>query len=629
MAESLMWSPIHWFLSTARRVRRLIMATGRFRLGALLAAAMAITVGLGLLASSAEAGRYTIAQCAPGLNPAAADATFTASTTHYRPFVDCGPNAPGLQVRHSLSTGETGTVQGAFGAWEWKAPAGTFITGGSTISRLATEAGHHGFLAVTEDSGASIAYQTQNDNQGHTAGPPGGNSRFLVARLECTVPNEGNRCVGSGTGALASIKWVQITLTDVVAPTLSISGSMFSGAILRGPQTIGVAASDQGAGLQRVEVTVNGQHATGDDLSAACNPLPGGFTSRMAPCPPALNKTYTIDTAAAPFGQGANLISVCAYDYFQTETPNSACESREVVVDNLCPGSRIGGGNQIVAGFGNGKQTRTLPFRKRALIRGKLFDAGGNPVAGADVCISGNTNLPDRPPHLIGTTTTNENGGWSFKLRKGPSRVIRVSYRFGAFQTTSDLELDMRARSTFHLSTHRTCVGNRIYFSGGIAGPRLSHKVVVVRGTIPGSKRIFLIRRAKTDPLGHFRVGYAFAPLERLTRFAFWAVVPENDNYPYVRGRSVVRYIRVRPHKCRSGPRHSNQRRIAHEMQQRSFPSVSRADGRRRGARGHGRARPFGQRDILNRRPVDGRRWCQRTGCEPVRVSGKGRLRSR
>ena len=44
---------------------------------------------------------------------------------------------------------------------------------------------------------------------------------------------------------------------------------MFSGAELRGPQTISVSAADQGAGLRSVQVVVNGQGATGDDLSGS------------------------------------------------------------------------------------------------------------------------------------------------------------------------------------------------------------------------------------------------------------------------------------------------------------------------------------------------------------------------
>ncbi len=500
-----------------------------------------------VLPSAALGGSYIVAQCSPGVYSGADDAGFTASTTHYTPRVDCSPSSPGLQITHALFNGETGTVQGGFGAWVWTAPAGTYITGGSTFSRLTTESGQHGYLAVSTDTGAGLSYENQNDDQGHESGIPAGNWRYLVARLECTQPNEGNRCVGAAGGAHTYIKQVRIQLTDVVGPTISVGGSMFSGSELRGPQTISVAAADQGAGLQSVQVAVNGKGAAGDDLSASCNPIPGNMTSRLAPCPPSLSKTYTLDTAQAPFQEGVNSISVCAYDYAQTGTPNGACETKEVLVNNLCPGSPVGGGNTITAGFaGNGHADRTLAFRRRALLRGRLHDAGGNPVANAQVCVQGHTDLEGRPFHLIGTATTNENGGWSFKLRRGPSRSFRIGYRFGAFQTSTDLSLHMRARATLHLSRHRTRPHRRIYFSGEIAGPNCALRVVVVRGSVPGSKRRFLVRRAKTDALCHFRAGYAFSPVPATTRFVFAAVIPEQNGYPYVRGHSVPRYIRVR-----------------------------------------------------------------------------------
>jgi hypothetical protein len=308
-----------------------------------------------------------------------------------------------------------------------------------------------------------------------------------------------------------------------------------------------VQAGDVGAGLQSVQIAVNGNPGAGDDLSASCNPLPGGFTARLAPCPPAFAKTYTLDTAKAPFREGVNSISVCAYDYSQSGGANGACQSREVLVDNLCPGSAVGGGQAIAAGFAaNGHSERTLPFRRRPLIRGRLHDGAGNPVPNATVCVQGHSDLPGRPYHLIGTATTNENGGWSYKLNHGPSRSIRVGYRFGAFQTSFDLALHMRARTTLHLSRHRTRAHHRIYFSGEIAGPSCALRVVVVRGSVPGSKRRFLVRRAKTDALCHYRAAYAFSPVPATTRFVFTAVVPEQSGYPYVRGHSVARYIRVR-----------------------------------------------------------------------------------
>jgi hypothetical protein len=500
-----------------------------------------------IIAPSADAGSYIVAQCSPGVYTGAPDAGFTATTSHYVPYADCSPSGPGLQISHRLSTGETGTVQGGYGAWVWQAPPGTYITGGSTYSRLATEDGEHGYLAVSPDSGAGLSYENQNDDQGHEAGIPPGNWRYLVARLECTQPNEGGRCVGAAGGSHMYVKQVRIELTDVLAPTLSLGGSLLSGEVLRGPQSLAVSAADQGAGLESVQIAVNGAPAGGDDLSGACNPLPGDMTARLSPCPPSFAKTYTLETAKAPFREGTNTISVCAYDYAQSGTPNGACQTKEVLVDNLCPGSPVGGGQTIAAAFaGDGKPERTLAFRRRALIHGRLRDAAGNPVAGAEVCVQGHTDLPGRPYHLIGTAKTNENGGWSFKLRHGPSRELRVGYRFGAFQTSTDLALRMRAKATLHLSRHRTRPHHRIYFSGEIAGPNCALRVVVVRGSVPGAKRRFLVRRAKTDALCHYRVGYAFSPVLATTRFVFSAVVPEQNGYAYLRGHSVARFIRVR-----------------------------------------------------------------------------------
>jgi hypothetical protein len=510
-------------------------------------------------AGSARAGTYVVAQCSPNVNPDAADASYTASTTHFKPFVDCSASGPGLQIRHQLSTGETGTVQGAYGAWVWQAPSGTFITGGSTFSRLATEDGIHGYLAVSTDNGESVSYENQNDDQGHTSGIPPGNWRYLVARLQCTQPNEGNRCVGNAGGAHTYVKQARIQVTDVAPPTMALAGSMFSGAVLRGPQDIQLSASDQGSGIHSVQVAVNGKNAAGDDLSASCNPAPGNLTTRLVPCPTSFSKTYTLDTASGPFVEGSNSITVCVYDYAQTGTANSVCETKEVVVDNLCPGSTIGGGEKLAAGFGNGKTERTLAFRKRALIRGKLRDGGGNPVSGATICVEGHTDLEGRPFHLIGTTTTNENGGWTFKLKHGPSRVIRIAYRAGSFQTTSDLVLHMRARSTFHINVHRTCVHRRIYFSGAVAGPQPAGRVVYVVGKVPGSKRTYPVREASTDALGHWRAAYAFTPVSRTTRFEFWVVVPKQAEYAYEKGHSVHRYIRVHPGICKV-PRHHKKR---------------------------------------------------------------------
>jgi hypothetical protein len=292
---------------------------------------------LGATAANAAAGNYVVAECSPGLNPAAPDAGYTFSTNHYVPHQDCSQGAAGLYVTHHLGGGETGTVQGAYGAWAFQAPPGTYIVGGSVFYRLATESGQHGYLAVSPDAGAGTAFATQNDNQGHETGIPAGNWRYLVIRLECTQPNEGNRCVGQASGALASAKQIRIALADVSQPTLQDGGSLFSGAELRGPQTVEVGAADQGAGLQSIQIVVNGKGAAGDDLSGSCNPLPGALASRLVPCPLSFNKRYTLDTAQPPFREGMNSVSVCAYDYAQTGTPTGSASHTKCLSTTSAP----------------------------------------------------------------------------------------------------------------------------------------------------------------------------------------------------------------------------------------------------------------------------------------------------
>lgn len=503
---------------------------------------------LTLTPAGANAGSYIVAQCAPGLFPEAPDAGYASTSSHFTPARDCNQNSNGVQVGYSLGPNETGTERGRYGMWVWQAPAGTYITGGSAYSRLATQVGIHGYLAVSPDAGAGIATENQNDDLLHLSAIPAGNWRYFISRLECTQPNDGGRCVGPGSGAHAWVKQLRLQLTDVSPPSLAIDGSMFSGALLRGPQTIAVSAADQGAGLQSVQVSVNGKGATGDDLSTSCNPLPGGLTSRLAPCPPGFAKTYTLNTADPPFVNGANAVSVCAFDYAQSGSRNTACQSRSVLVDNLCPASPVGGGVEVKAGFaGNHRDHRVRPYGRRAMIRGRVTDAQGNGVVGAQVCIEGHTALPGRPYHLIGTAPTNQNGGFSYKLRRGPSRTIQVAYRDGAAQVADGLELWMRARATLQLNRHRTRPHRRIHFIGRIPGPRADKRVVILSGTVPGAKRRFLIRRARTDGLGRFGFRYAFSPVRHRTRFVFWVTVPEQNGYPYLRGRSGHHYIRVRP----------------------------------------------------------------------------------
>jgi hypothetical protein len=213
-----------------------------------------------------------------------------------------------------------------------------------------------------------------------------------------------------------------------------------------------------------------------------------------------------------------------------------------------CPPLPFVDGAQIIAGFvGGGRPSRVLPFGRRSVIAGRLVDSAGSGLPGETLCIEERPRIPHWPYGVVGSTTTRADGSWSFKLPSGPSRSIRIDYGGDPLLISTFLDLGVRAHATLRLHAHRTRPHRRIYFSGRIPGPLPGKRVVILRGTVPGAKRKYLVRRGRTDAVGHFRIGYAFSRVATPTRFVFWVVVPAQNGYPYRLGRSPKRFVRVHP----------------------------------------------------------------------------------
>lgn len=421
------------------------------------------------------------------------------------------------------------------------------ISGGSIRSNLQSAAGIAGYLVVTPDTGDPVVTENQNDGKRHLSAIPAGRWRYLVARLQCLRPNKGTRCVG-GTTAHTYLKQVRLRLSDLSAPQVGIAGSLLESGVKRGSQVLSILAADQGAGIKSIRVSVNGTKAAGEDLGGSCYPLPGGLTARLSPCPKGVGRNFTLDTSARPFRHGENKVEVCVFDYAQIGMPNFACDSRQVHVDRLCPASPVGGGEKLKARFTrSGKRFARVKFGRPTIVRGRLGDGNGNPIVGAQVCIQARVNLPNKSFKLLGTTATNADGSFVYKLKRGASRKIRVAYRDGAFQISRGLRLKVRAFSSIRVNRHRTRPYKRVRFSGRIPGPHATGRVVVLYGTVPGAKKRFLVSRAKTNALGRWHASYTFVPVSAKTRFVFWAIVPNQNGYPYGQGRSAARYIQVRP----------------------------------------------------------------------------------
>jgi hypothetical protein len=251
-----------------------------------------------------------------------------------------------------------------------------------------------------------------------------------------------------------------------------------------------------------------------------------------------LRRNKTLRIATAPIAIAALAVAIGPATGLADEG-GSSCPPLPLVEENA----------GIIAHFPGKKHktTRTLFYGHRTTISGRLIDPGGFGLPGEPLCIEERPRIPHWPYSVVGTTTTRADGSWSMKLPSGPSRSIRVNYGGDPELLSTFLNLGVRAHATLHLHSHRTRPHRRVYFSGRIPGPQPGKRVVILRGTVPGAKRKYLVRRGRTDAFGRFRIGYAFSPVAARTKFVFWIVVPAQDGYPYRLGRSSKRFIRVRP----------------------------------------------------------------------------------
>lgn len=243
-------------------------------------------------------------------------------------------------------------------------------------------------------------------------------------------------------------------------------------------------------------------------------------------------------TATALIAVAALAVVVAPATGLADESESSSCPPFPLVEENA----------SVIAHFAGGQRTSsTLAYGRRSVITGQLTTPDGAGLPGEPICVEARPRIANWPYGVVGSTTTRADGSWSFELPSGPSRSIRVDYGGDPTLISTFLDLGVRARATLHLRAHHIRDQRRVYFTGRIPGPLPNKRVVILRGSVPGARRKFLVRRARTDAFGRYRIGYAFSPVGAPTKFVLWVVVPAQNGYPYRLGRSPKRFIKVRP----------------------------------------------------------------------------------
>ena len=166
----------------------------------------------------------------------------------------------------------------------------------------------------------------------------------------------------------------------------------------------------------------------------------------------------------APTGYGPRVS-----DYATNDRENITCtQERQVQVDNTCADAGVSGDAVLSAQFRQPKRKRRgkqatgpvsptllkLPAPGPAVIRGRLTDAGGGPVAGAVLCVREQV-LGAGRTLTRHTVRTGPDGAFRYKMRRGPNRRVTIGYRRGQGQIDSAVTYKARARPKLNLS-HRT-----------------------------------------------------------------------------------------------------------------------------------------------------------------------------
>jgi hypothetical protein len=509
-------------------------ATGaRRRRSLAFALALSATVAAALIAARpAEAGSYVATQCSPA-DPGSG-AVWERTSEDYRERRRCG-SGDGLQVYQDASA----TIHGRYGAWVWRAPAGTIFTSLQANASLTNHAGHHGELWATRTNGSRVEFGAEhNDFRVHHAA---GSYSRLEAMLRCAAANGCGRA--DNDTAHVYVKGVFIGVDDRSAPVVNIDGgSLLSAAVVRGIRTLSFDASDKGGGLRRVSAEVNGTEVAADVRNCA---LADGFATALSPCARVTDGTWSVNTARAEFVTGPNAVSACASDLALDSTANRDCERRTVWVDNVCPAS-TGPAGRISARFSGAGERALVRSDLSAALEGRVLGSSGEPASDETVCALTRVATERALVVIAETATTDDDGRYRLKLPPGASRDVFVHHVAGSTVVgRHGLTLRSRVRPTLRVHPPRQARnGDRLRFTGQLPGPACRERIVKIQAKV-GEDRWQVFRTDRTNGSCRFRARYRLRTTSGPTTYRFRSLVPPQQRYPYERGHSKVKNVAV------------------------------------------------------------------------------------
>jgi hypothetical protein len=219
-------------------------------------------------------------------------------------------------------------------------------------------------------------------------------------------------------------------------------------------------------------------------------------------------------------------------------------ESTSIPFASSCPRSGVQGGSVLTSGLGSSRSEAVVVAQgEGAMLSGVLRDNGLG-VAGATICVFARI-ISEEENQLLGTVATDQNGLYEFPLPPGPSRSLTAVYRTEQGQLSAATLLQTRATPVLRLRSGVVYNKHFAYFSGEIPGPDNDAVMVFLQVKIGHGWRVF--RRYSTRNGGKFTMRYRFTRNFIPTTYVMRAQVVGGPGYPYLRGNSDTKALRVLP----------------------------------------------------------------------------------
>jgi hypothetical protein len=274
---------------------------------------LAALIGATVLPGAVSANTYTVSSCNNGVNHAWAP-YWSGGSSNVTMGANCpGQYAPGnpaiqynsgLFVRNISNTSYT--PAGGYGGIVLTAPPGNSlasISGDWWVTRLAGSGFYSAMLAAPgivagcgADSRLCGAYLT-----GQVVSL--GGSSTLKVEVGCVNPAPG--CAANNQNdAIFEVYRADVVINDNTRPSVSPSGSLWTGSWISGAKTVTLNAGDGADGIQRNDLNIDGQ--TVASQGHGCD------YTYVTPCPTSTGDAFTYDTHQ--LSDGSHAVQAATYD---------------------------------------------------------------------------------------------------------------------------------------------------------------------------------------------------------------------------------------------------------------------------------------------------------------------------